>query len=462
MPMGDELATTAMNLSQKSLEITAELIKMLAPLAKKAFEKVSSTHSTAGKVSLKELHLEAAEAKSMVLTNNNFLSQDADTIADKAKHYGIPVSLTGDGNKVTLSYLDRDKGVIGQILQEVMQERMKTATQELKSFPIEATNVQSMQEAFNKNGVDCCFVNKADGNVICVYQAKDFEKVTAIKADFKAIRNEIADELKIESSKVGLGTITDTKLQKTVDLSAYGGNLRSYQAVSIFEKEFGYSREKAILAANKLCDDLKLDRSKFLARTKQLDTIQVMKTNIRYNNDDITIKDCTFSAIQFKDSDHLHIIVEHNGNTVALTPATMSNEEMKKLLVTELGITESKAEQALEKTDKINIQITKPNQHKEVMVEKQQQVSIERNSDKSFSVMLGTQRKSFDFDDKDVVSKMSKTLGISQDKAQNILDKARQQNAFMNNIAKSTKAAKDKTLNLSKNLKEGLGKGIRK
>lgn len=464
MPMGDELASASLTIVQKSLEISIELIRMLAPLAKKLLERVNDVQST-GNVPMAKLIVEATNAKCMVQSSDNFLSKDADTIANKAKQYGIPVSVVGEGEKVTISYLDRDKAIVNQILQETMQERLKTAPQELNHFQLEENNAQSIKEKFAKNGVDCCFVKGADGKTLCLYQAKDAEKAAAIKADFKAMRNDIAEHFKVEPSKTGLGTITDLTTNKSIDLSVYGGNIRGYQVVNLVQKEFGYSKDKAILAANKLCDDLKLDPKEFLAHTEQLDNIKLLKTNIRYANDDILIKDCTYNAIQFKDGEHLHIMVENNNKTAYLTPATMTRDEMKKLLVAELGMSEEKSEIALNKTEQIHTQLTNP--QRDVKIEKAQTtqtVSIDRNSDKSFSVMIGKQRHSFDFNDNDVISKICNTLGISADKAQDIVTKAKKQNAFMNNIDKSAKAAKDKAtkLNLNKNLKEGLGKGVRK
>ena len=81
MPMGDELASTSLNFTQKSLEISVELIKMLAPLVKKLWDKaLDSQHLQVGKVSQAQLFMEAGKAKSAILSNDNFLSKDADTI----------------------------------------------------------------------------------------------------------------------------------------------------------------------------------------------------------------------------------------------------------------------------------------------------------------------------------------------------------------------------------------------
>lgn len=464
MPMGDELASTSLGLAQKSMEMGVELIKMLAPLVSKLYIRFQDEHSVTGEVTRAQLFAEAGKSGSAIMSDSNFLAKDAENIAEKAKKYGIPVSITGDGEKSTISFLERDKAVVSQILQETMQERMKTAPQEVKHFAVSEHNVQTIKEAFAKNGVECCFAQNANGQIYCQYQSKDAEKVSVIKAEFKAMRNEVADNLKVEPSKSGLGTITDTSTGKNIDLSQYGGSIKQYQAVNILQKEFGYNKDKAILAANKLCDDLHLNPKEFLARTEQLENLKLMKTNIRLKEESVLLKDTTFNAVHFSDGEHLHICVTDRDKSVFLTPAAMSREEMKKLCVTELDMSDEKAEAAVEKTINIDTQIN--SKVKETTIFRnnnvQQTAEIDRTSNNSFSVKVGTTKRDFDFDDPDLIAKLGKSFGITEGKAQSIINKAKHQSAFLNNIEKTAKSAKDKAANIAKDLKENLGKGVRK
>ena len=61
------------------------------------------------------------------------------------------------------------------------------------------------------------------------------------------------------------------------------------------------------MAANKLCDDLKLDKKTFIAHNEQLDNINAFKTNIKFDSDSILLKGNTFSAVNIKGGTGTHI-----------------------------------------------------------------------------------------------------------------------------------------------------------
>lgn len=458
MPMGDELASTSLGLAQKSMEMGVELIKMLAPLASKLYNHIQEEKGISGDVTRARLFAEAGKSGSAIMSDSNFLAKDAENIAAKAKKYGIPIAITGDGEKATISFLERDKPVVSQILQETMQERMKTASQEVKQFSVSEHNVSAIKEAFAKNGVECCFAQSTDGKIYCQYQSKDAEKVSMIKDEFKATRNGVAEDFKVEPSKSGLGKVTDLKSGKSIDLSEYGGSIKRYQAVKLLQQEFGYPKDKAILAAHKLCDDLHLDPKAFLANTEQLDNLKLMKTNIRFESDSVLLKNTTVNAVHFADGENQHICVTDNDKTVFLTPAVMSREDMKKICVSKLDMSEEKADEVVEKAIKIDSQLNSKKRDILLNTDKPQTVEISRTSGNSFSVIVGTTIRDYDLNDKNVAEKVAKDLGISTDKAQSIVDKAQKQSAFINNIEKTAKAAKDKAASLAKDLKETIGK----
>lgn len=205
--MSDEVASAALSSSQKAIEVALELIRMLAPMAKKLLEEVYqktvggvnavggkiANARTAGTVTNKGLIVEAQKANSPIATTSNFLARDAELVAAKAKEYKIPVAIIGNGEKQTLEYLERDKGVIEQITTEIMQERLKNAPQSVKCFVIGENNVSSMKALFEENGIECQFVGgrqklpPEDGKISCIYPAECAEQVAVIKNDYKEI-----------------------------------------------------------------------------------------------------------------------------------------------------------------------------------------------------------------------------------------------------------------------------------
>lgn len=451
MPMGDELASTSLNFAQKSMEMSVELIKMLAPLVQKLW-KLSGKIADAprnGEVSRGGLLLEANKSNSAILSTSNFLSSDAEKIAAKAKEYGIPVSFVGNGEKVTLNYLERDTAVIKQIETEIVAERLKGQPQDYKHFKINENNITAMKAEFEQSGVECQFTRSANGETYCTFPAKDAEKVELIKQDFKAMRNEVAENFKAEPSETGLGTITDVTTGKTVDLNQLGGKfkkgVKKDRIVNLLQKEFGYSPSKADLAANKLCDDLKLNAEEYLSRSRQWEMINSLKTNIRYESDSILMRDVTFSEVNFKDGNNTHISVSFGDKSVVLTPDTMSAEEMKRICVSELGMKEEMADETVHKTDKINKQIN--SKTNEIKIDRTtgvaQEVRIERTKSNSFSVKLGSFSKSYNFNDERLVQSLAKDLGISSERAGKIVEKAKAQSAFQNNISNTAKRMAD-------------------
>lgn len=468
MAMSEDVGSMALNSAQKAAELSVELLKFLMPQVQKFLK---WTHETGpeiklnrkGDISLARLISEAGKTGSVIQSNSNILSEDANKFVEKAKKYGIPVSITGEGEKVTLNYLERDTAAIKQIETEILSERLKERPQDYKHFKINESNITAMKAAFAENGVECQFVRGSNGETYCTFPAKDTEKAELIKQDFKAARNDVAENIRAEPTKTGIGKIVDLKAGKILDLDQFGGSVKKYQIVNLLQKELGYSPAKADLAANKLCDDLKLDPKEYLSHNRQLDNINSLKTNIRYESDSILLRNVAFSEVNFKDGEHTHISVVYGGKSAIFTPDTMSVEEMKQICVSELGMKEKMADETVNKTAKINTQIN--SKYKEIKVDRTgaaQTMEIERTSNNSFSVKLGSISKSYDLKSDKLAEKISREFGFSTAKAQTIIDKANNQSAFQNNIAAAAKKAAQKSKDtLSRGIENITKKGAR-
>ena len=175
--MADEVGSAALQSGQKIIEVGVELIKLLAPLFEKMLKElyhnsVDSINQIGGSIAERlakgtvtngELLYEANKAECGISTTSNILSADAKAFAAKAKEYKIPVAVVGKGDKQTIEFLDRDKSIVNQITQEIMQERLKEAPQSVKCFNISANNVTAMKAAFEEQGLSCQFMKSADG-----------------------------------------------------------------------------------------------------------------------------------------------------------------------------------------------------------------------------------------------------------------------------------------------------------
>lgn len=617
--MSDEIASAALSSSQKAIEVTAELIKLLAPLAKsfigevyhKSVDGVNAVGSkivnarAAGTVSNKGLIAEAQKAGSPISTTSNFLARDAELVAAKAKEYKIPVAIVGNGEKQTLEFLERDKGIIEQITNEIMQERLRGAPETIKCFSIGENNVTSMKALFEENGIECQFIKGTNGKISCIYPAENAEQVAVLKSDYKiahtavemnckftpdipenesqiAIRSQIEQlENSLENSEArgifyeeistdesirfpeyseknmervyeqmpdatrvagktfwekqgytvnenakgveitapqlddngdpvldgnGKQIFTSTTVYDISETNAFektikqkiddlerdydtekinafsaaenktviisdetngksveinvDGKLRKADVAEIMRNELGYSTVQADIAANKFCYDLGLDKERYFAAPTQLDNIDALKTNIRYERDDLTIRDIRFDAVNFKDGEDTHLIIQNGDKAVGLTPAKMSEAEMKEICISQLGLTEYQAEKVVDKAVKIDGQVR--SRMEERTIDKRgisEELRIERTSDNTFTVSSRNKLKVYNFTTINNAEKIADHFNIPKENARNIVEKAKKQSVLQNKIQnaakkkKPSKVAEAPNINTSKGLK---------
>lgn len=469
--MSDEVASAALSSSQKAVEATLELIKILAPLVKQFLSEVYhksvdginavggkiADARAAGTVSNKGLIAQAQKANSPVSVTSNFLARDAERLVEKAKEYKIPVSVVGNGEKVTVEFLDRDKGIVEQITNELIAERVKDAPQSLKCFSVGENNVSSMKVMFEENGIECQFTRSADGKVKCIYPAENAEQVEVIKSDYKKIHNDVAEKFSVERNENGGVSVSDSNLEKSFSLTP----LNKSQVSNALQEKLGYSPAQADIAANKLCYELGLDKQKYFAKPTQLDNIKALQSNIRYQSDDITIRDVRYDAVYFKDGNEPHIILQNGEKAVGLTPSKMTENEMRDMCVNQLGLTEHQAEKAVAKAEKINNQIRSKVEErtiddKGISVE----MHIERVANNAFTVSMGEKSRTYNFSMVGVEDNIARDFKVLLENAKNCVSKAQNQSVLQNKIRSSLKKKKPTTteapkvkLNESKGLK---------
>lgn len=534
------------------------------------------------------------------------MARDAELVAAKAKEYKIPVAIVGNGEKQTIEYLERDKGVIEQITNEIIQERLREAPQSVKCFSIGGNNVSSMKKLFEENGIECQFIAGKDGKISCIYPAECAEQVAVIKSDYKNIHTgiemnfgitpnvpeterqleiksriaelenarddpelrgkfyaEIAADTEIEypvyseknmervfeqmpsatkvagkafweeqgytlnenakgveiiapqtdengnpvldgngkqtfteitvydisetnafersldkeldglrreydEEKVGAFDLSDDKKVvlsdelsgKSVEINV-DSKLKKTDVSEILRNELGYSEVQADIAANKLCYDLELDRRTFFAKPTQIDNLNALKTNIRYPSEDLTLRDVRFDAVNFKDGQDTHLILQNGDNVIGLTPAKMTEAEMKNLCVNQLGLSDYQADKAVAKAVKIESQVR--SQIEERTVDKQgvsREINIERTADNTFSVKHGDKEKFYNFSTINLDVKIAEHFDIPRENARNIINKAKSQSVLQNRINNSVKkkkppkaAVETPKINTSKGLK---------
>lgn len=433
MPMSDDLASTALNVSQKGLEIAAEIIKMLAPYAKKGAEMALNAvmGERAGVVSNGELVAAAQKAGSPISTTSNFLARDAQSFAEKAKEYKIPVAVVGHGEKVTMEFLDRDKGIVEQITNELMAERLKENPQSVKCFSVGENNVSSLKAMFEENNIECQFLRSSDGKIKCVYPAENTEQVAVIKEDYNKIHKEVAKNFSVKRNEDGSLYVSDSRLEKSFPLTP----LNKSQVSKALQEKLGYSSAQADIAANKLCYELGLNKEKYFTKSSQLDNLKALQSNIRYQSDDLTIRDIRYNAVYFKDGADPHILLQFGDNAIGLTPAKMSRDEMLSICKNQLGLTDNQSQLAIAKAEKIESQMRSKVEERTIDDKGLSlEMHIERTANDAFTISLGDKSQSYNFSDKNATEKLSKDFGVPLENAKNAVSKAQKQSVIQNKI----------------------------
>ena len=209
-----------------------------------------------------------------------------------------------------------------------------------------------------------------------------------------------------------------------------------------------------------MCRDLGLDKEQFLSKPEQIDNINALKTNIRYQSDDLTLRDVRFDAVNFKDGGDTHIIIQNGDKAAALTPARMTEDEMKSICVNQLGMNEYQADKTVAKAVKIDGQVRSKVEERTVDEHGiSQEVQIERRTNNSFTVSCGEKSKTYNFSTIGVEDKIARDFGIPKENARNIVSKAQKQSTLQNQIKRKLKK---KQQDAPAAPKLDVGKGLKK
>ncbi len=155
----------------------------------------------------------------------------------------------------------------------------------------------------------------------------------ALDAEISKLQQEYDGEKSraLELSENKSNVISDEISGKSVEINL-DRHLSKADITNILHEGLGYSDLQSDIAINKLCSDLGLDRKAF-SEPSQIDKINSMKVNIRYDSDSVLLRDTTFSSVNFKGSENTYIFVGKGDKQVVLTPAKMTETEMKNICI---------------------------------------------------------------------------------------------------------------------------------
>lgn len=409
----------------------AEQVAMIKADYKKAYAEVSEQFSVMANAPETERQREISE-RIDALTNAEIgseqRSQVHDSILADMKNRNVDIPQYSESN---LQLIQNEMPFAKQAAGKAFWEQQGYTLNE------NAKGVDILAPQIDENGSP---VLNGDGKqvftTVTVYDISETNAYeTAVRDEISSLHSEYDKEK--AAAFAGLDkkeiTVSDDLSGRNVTLTA--DQLTKAQVSQALQDNLGYSAAKADIAANKVCYDLNLDRQAYFAKPTQIDNVDALRTNIRYQSDDVTLRDTRFDAVNFKDGESTHIVLRRGDNAVGLTPAKMNHDEMKMLCVSKLGMSEYQADKAVSKAVKIESQTR--SKIEERTVNKQgisKELHIERTGENAFNISMGGKSRTYNFSTVGVEEKIARNFDVPLENAQNAVSKAKKQSVLQNKI----------------------------
>lgn len=454
--ISEDLAGQSMTMAQKSAEIAVEIARLLKSMydnhkdrKRERSESLSngtqdnSLNTGSGEVKLSEL-----KKSGEVSMQTNISARDMETIIAKAEEYDIPVSFIGKGenaDNVTMAFRTEDKAAVDQILQDVLAEKMAVKPDDYLTFEMDNIGeAQTMAEMLKENNIPADIIMGENGKYQCIYETKNAEAVKIVKNDLRATHADIAQNFSITPKGDGF-VFTDKQLNKSLTLTSMPTKEQLMKVLKS-QKQFGYSENKAMAAANKLENTLSGDKLEFFRTdTRQAALLNNFERNIRLADDSILTKPYSFTRANFVSDNVNRYFVSNGDRAAALIPDQMTREEMADTVRYKLGVTDPETVRAIvDKTEKIEVANKVAEIKKEAEISRQNgDIGIERRSEKFFEASQGAMRKGYYLGDKkQTIKELQKDFGISAQKAESIFQKAQKQSPLQNDFHRMAQQSK--------------------
>ncbi len=451
--MSEDLAGQSLSMAQKSAEIAVEIARLLKSIYDNHAERKREKSYSKSDEAEKEANIQSGEVKLSevkkvggVSMQTNISAHDMGAITAKAKDYDIPVSFIGKGENaenVTLAFRTDDRAVVDQILNEVMTEKLAAKPDDYLTFEIDNLGeVQTVAAMLKENDIPADIVKGANGKFQCLYEVKNAEALKIIKSDLKEAYESVNKDFNIGNREKRY-TLTDKNTDKTIVLSPLP---TKEKFMRICREQFGFDDCKAMMAANKFESGLSgIQLSHFRKDTRQVELLNNFDRNVRLKDESLLVKPFTFTRANFSSDSVNRYLVSNGEKAVALIPDKMSREEMTDTVRYKLGVTDPETVKALvDKTAKIEAanKITEIKKEAEI-AKREGNISIERRSEKFFEASQGAVKRSYDLTDKkQSVRALQKDFGISEEKAERIFQKAKNQSPLQNDFHKMAEKSK--------------------
>lgn len=456
--LGDDVASTATHIAGEAtvgaIHVITDIIKIFAEEKRKNAQLKSMSQDELvlnGDQKLLSSLKKGGEITSVSIPSEDyqrFKKIDQSSYNNDIAYVAVPRE---NSDYVDLHFLKSDEAAVKSIMDGIVDEKLAAPGQEYKMVTMEKESAEAFNEYCAEKNIQVNMLETEQGKIKCVFNSTDEQKVQKAISDVTDIRKDLVSasiEVKKDNNGKLKFLIGDAEQKKNITMRfSTKENLER-----VLREQFGYSKVKAIAAASaiKLTDEQKRYFRSGSKLTEQIDTYE---QDINFENDNILVNDFRFTKIKLNGDDEKLLISDKKDNFVVFSSFDTNRAYIEEKLRKDLNI---------ENTEKINALLEKA-EHAGYAASAEKinynGFNITRFSQNGAEVTLGTKKTNVDISDRKLACQtLVNEFGITENKAEKILNKAQNQSVTQNMINKF-KSSAPKVGNLIKDKK--ITKGAR-
>lgn len=366
MNMSDDVTGVTLQITEKAasaaarsvtsiIDLIGKLLRDLMAMQQQRERNRSSVHGTdltnikAGRVERQALQISArGMGDTMTVSENGLTKEDVKFISKKAKEYGIPVAFSNEKSKdnIFASVRTSDLPLFKQVCTECMKQKIAERPQELGNFHCEAWEIPFLTAHLNHNDLSAGFVQTADGKNRCIFDKKDEKAVRLTRDEFVKQCVETKKDLNFDRDEAGFFTIKNIHTGKEISFDQLPDKVTLSSEI---QKTFGYTEEKANLAAARFGDEMLqgAEREHYFSNDVQSQFKQIA-ANVTVDGENKLCKEYQCWRVTPKADERPRIVFSNvNGEFAVLEPEKMTRKQMRTALSEQLGVADRRRQTAL-------------------------------------------------------------------------------------------------------------------
>ncbi len=381
MNMGDDIAGAVVQVSTTAVEEAAHvttsvieaIFKFLHYMAELDREKRRQktdvtnkeiTELKGGKVQIKDLMSHCRETGEQLVTSEiGMTKDDMQYINSKAKSYGIPIAFRNEKGKdnIYASIRKSDLPLYKKCLLELDKEKLATRPQELSNFKCKEWEIPFINAELKQHDLSAQFAQTKDGEFFAMYESRDAKAIEIARSEFVRKAQEVESNIEFDKDEKGFFIIRDKISGRT---HTFDENPDKKSISRELEKQFGYDKNKANIAAQKFGKEMLTgeEKTKYFSDDVKSNFSYVSKVSWKDENILAKAYDCYYVTPK-EDGVSRIVFQKDDGSFAILNPPRQTKAIMRDILKKQLGITDIKELNALiakaEHVSKVNAQYRK-------------------------------------------------------------------------------------------------------